>query len=300
MALNPHLRRRRDPSGNFENVLMIPPEVPPEDRLVVGNPISQQPQMVQRTVDLLPRQRRMVRERSTQRRPPESHLVVRSATRVVEATSVTQQRDPEPERERCHHPRRFDVTPVASQFRLRSCDACQATAVNPGPFLVVPLRPEPGRELDVHGVAQRHLKPLQRCVERRAESSVPSVDPSRSRSLPSPRRVLPSVDPASASAADALDRAAQIAHRPRRHRSSGGVPWSPGSRDPREKAALSPSPPAARRLLGRNRLLELPEHVFRHVFRVELREALDLSGLLCHLLPRTPRTRLCHRHAAGV
>ena len=55
---------------------MIPKQVPREDWLVMGDPISQLAQAVERSMGLLACQRTAVRERPTQRWPPECHLMV--------------------------------------------------------------------------------------------------------------------------------------------------------------------------------------------------------------------------------
>ena len=106
MVLDPRPHPWRNPSGNIKKVLVVLGQVPCKDRFVMGDPISQLSQTIQRLVGLLARQGRAVRERSTKRRPPERYLVVRLAPGRIDAASGAKQRNPEADGERSHNPRR--------------------------------------------------------------------------------------------------------------------------------------------------------------------------------------------------
>ena len=97
MVLDPRLRRGRNPASYIEDALVVLKQGPRKDRLVMGDPIAQLPQSVQRPMSLLARQGHAMRERATKRRPPECHLVVRPAAIRVHAATGPEQRHPEAE-----------------------------------------------------------------------------------------------------------------------------------------------------------------------------------------------------------
>ena len=65
MTFDPRPCSGRDPSDDFQNVLMVVYQMPCEDRLVMGDPVSQRSQMVQGTMGLPPRQGGAMGECST-------------------------------------------------------------------------------------------------------------------------------------------------------------------------------------------------------------------------------------------
>ena len=105
MVFDPRPHPRRNPSGHIKNVPVVMGQDPCKDRFVMGDPISQLSQTIQRLACLLARQRRAVRKRSTKRRPPECHLIVRLAPSRIDATSSAKQRNPEAKGERSYNPR---------------------------------------------------------------------------------------------------------------------------------------------------------------------------------------------------
>ena len=116
-----------------------------------------------------------MRERSTQRWSPECHLIVRLPASRIDATSGTEQRNPETEGER-----RYDsgwTWCLAGTCRLRFGvgKAFSTCRVESSRRVVVPGRAVTLGEPPVHGVPQCDLQPLQRSVERRAHRRVPRV-----------------------------------------------------------------------------------------------------------------------------
>ena len=125
---------------------------------------------------LLARQGTAVRKRSTQRRPPECHLVVRPAASRADSTSGTEQRNPETEGERGHDSRWTRYLPRPCRLRLGVGKASQTCRVESSGGVVVPVQAVALGEAPVHGVPQCDLQSLQRTVERCAGRRVPRVE----------------------------------------------------------------------------------------------------------------------------
>ena len=176
MVFGPHPHPRRNPSGHIKNVLVVIGQVPCKDRFVMGDPISQLSQTIQRLVCLLARQRRAVRERSTKRRPPECHLIVRLAPSRIDATSGAKQRNPEAKGERSHNPRWLLCMAGARYIGFRVGNPNKTPRVEPSRRVVVPSRTVASGELPMHCVPQRDLQTLQWSVERGTDGRVPSVE----------------------------------------------------------------------------------------------------------------------------
>ena len=176
VAFDPRPDPWRNPTGHIKNALVIVEQAPRKDRLMMGDPIPQRPQIVQRLVGLLARQGCAMRKRSTKRWPPECSLVVRLPVPVVEATSAAKHRNPESERERSHNPRWSRCVASAPHLRLRGANPIAASHVESGRRIVVPRRTVAPCELPVHGVPQSHLQTLQWTVERGAYGRVPRIE----------------------------------------------------------------------------------------------------------------------------
>ena len=175
VALDPRPDFGRNPPGHIENALVIPKQVSREDWLMMGDPISQLAQAVERSMGLLARQGAAVRERPTQRWPPECHLIVRLPTSRIEATSGTEQRNPETEREPGYDSRRTWCLTGACRLHPGVGKAIPTCRVKSSRRVVVPGRAVALGEPSVHGVTQCDLQPLQRTVESRAYRRVPRV-----------------------------------------------------------------------------------------------------------------------------
>ena len=76
VVFDPCPGRRRDPSGDLQNLLMVFKEIPREYRFMMSNPVAQRPQGVQRPMGLPAGQGRRMGEGAAQRRTPERHFVV--------------------------------------------------------------------------------------------------------------------------------------------------------------------------------------------------------------------------------
>ena len=177
VAFDPCPRRRRDPAGDLRNPFMVFNETWRGHRFLVSNPVPQRPQRVQRPVDLPAGQGHARRERVA-RRAPERHFAVGPACRCQTAPRA-RQRDPEPERQRCHDPVRFVPMPGSRQFRPGSRNPRQGAPVKSCTGVVMPGRAALFAESAVRGVAQRDLQSLQRSVECGADRSVPDMEAAR-------------------------------------------------------------------------------------------------------------------------
>ena len=152
-----HVRTRgRNPSGDIENALMVRGKVTRENRFVMGDPVAQDSESVEGVVRLPAGQCRAVRERPAQRRPPQRHLIVRLVPGFG-PTTRSQQRDPEPERQRSHDPGRIvsvtvtgELGPGTRGYALRRL----GRGPRPGG------RTMPGHIVRPAGGAWRYAKPL--------------------------------------------------------------------------------------------------------------------------------------------
>ncbi len=79
---------RRDPPHYFKNLRMIRGQIPRKNRRMMGDPIAQYPEVVQRPVCLPAGQRCAMRKHLAQRGPPQGHLVVRLAAGLQPATGA--------------------------------------------------------------------------------------------------------------------------------------------------------------------------------------------------------------------
>ena len=178
VMLDPCPGRRRNPSGYIENALVVRGQVPRKNRFVMGNPVAQDPESIERMVSLPANQFHAVHERPAERRPSQCHLVIRLAP-VFSPTTGSQQRHPEPERKRRHDPRWISSTPVTRELRLDTRDPPCGAPVEARARMVVPYRAVTFGEPAVHGVAQNHFQSLQWPVEGGADRGVPSMEPDR-------------------------------------------------------------------------------------------------------------------------
>ena len=131
VALDPLPYLGRNPAGHFENAPVILKQVPREDRLMMGNPIPQLAETVERSMSLLARQGTAVQKHPTQRWPPERHFVIGPATRRIDATSGTEQGNPEAEGERGNDSRRPWSLAGACRLRLGDDKAIQKELTSP-------------------------------------------------------------------------------------------------------------------------------------------------------------------------
>ena len=76
MCFDPCARVRSDPRSHFKDALVVPFEVPGEDRLVVSNPVSEGAQEVQRYVSILAGDACGMRKHVPERWTPERHLIM--------------------------------------------------------------------------------------------------------------------------------------------------------------------------------------------------------------------------------
>ena len=152
VVFDPCPGRRRDPSGDLQNPLMVFNKILREYRFMVSNPVAQRPQGVQRPVGLPAGQRGAMWEGAAQRRTPERHFLV-GPVPCRHSASRAQQRDPESERQRRHDPVRIVPMPVSRQVGLGVRDPPQRASVETRAAVVVPSLAVSVAKPSVHGVA---------------------------------------------------------------------------------------------------------------------------------------------------
>ena len=101
MAFDPCRRCRRNPPSHLKDALVVTGHAPLENRFVMGNSVSEDPQVMQRYVSLFAGQLVSEWEYLPQRRSPERHLVIGLAS-GIKVPAGSEERNPEPEYESSH------------------------------------------------------------------------------------------------------------------------------------------------------------------------------------------------------